>query len=240
MGSNREELMFIDVANSLSRLGPAGHSKVNYGNAQVIRDYVEEMNDDGVEASKIVVVAFFQAQVTLLRSMIQNNGSDTKGCSQVCLVDEFAGRQSDVLIVDFVLAVSQNKFNLQNPNPTALCPPVDAFMNGAQHIHTITMGARDGLTYVGQFAHLVAGLFEGGQVRNPLFCLAEDLYHRNLIVSEEAMVDPDAVPGWGANNRPDRAMMERCRRQRHAFIQAKITRGRQQLGIVRNTASTVS
>ncbi|KAL8649785.1 MAG: hypothetical protein Q9226_005432 [Calogaya cf. arnoldii] len=229
------EYSFLDVPNAISRQDAQG-SHENFVNMTVIRDRVAALNDRGVMASKIVVLSFYEAQVRLLRSNIPHGANVSRGCREICTVDAFAGRETNIAIVDFTVALPVNSYDLDRYQTTASAASglrPDAFIRDPARILTATTRAMDGLMLVGQFALLVSWIFPGGRMPNTIFCLAEDVFDRKLIISQDRYVDGEALPQMDALGPRNNDMVNRYKAKREAFILRKIQDGRQQLGIVR-------
>ncbi|KAI4272774.1 MAG: hypothetical protein LQ337_005072 [Flavoplaca oasis] len=229
------EYFFVDVPNTMSRQDHNG-SHENFLNMMVVRDQVAAANDGGIEAKDIVILSFYEAQVRLLKANIPHGATGSRGCKEICIVDAFAGRTSRVAIVDFAIALPAGSYDLDRYHDAASAasaPKPSAIIRDPARVHIATTCAYDGLTLVGQFALLVSWIFQGSQIPNTIFCLAEDLFHRGLIVSCNLYVDPEALPVSDALGPRNNDMVSRYKIKRDAFIRRKIEDGRQRLGIVR-------
>ncbi|KAL8730558.1 MAG: hypothetical protein Q9166_004012 [cf. Caloplaca sp. 2 TL-2023] len=206
------EYFMIDVPNGISQAEPGGTSLRNYLNVVAVRDCVGHLNNRGVGANKIVVLCFYEAQVRLIRQMINNSSDGSGGCREVCTVDSFANHDAPVVIVDFVVAERVERFSVH----TSLAdrPKANSFIQDSGRICCALTRGNDGLILVGQYALLVSWVFGGDRHRNPLFCMAEDLWTRRLISFDGDMVGSDTYM---------------------AFVERQIGYGRQRLGILNTT-----
>ncbi|KAL8885409.1 MAG: hypothetical protein Q9215_006740 [Flavoplaca cf. flavocitrina] len=228
------ERCFIDVPNALSR--NQGTSCWNYMNMQAIKELVSDLNDKGVGPNEIVILCFYAAQISLLQQHIQNGGDGARGVKEICTVDGFAGRSSAIAIVDLVVAVSVDSYDLERyrtPATAWMCPKPPPFMRDSGRIATAHTRGNDGLFFVGQYALLVSCVFGNGRQGNPLFCLAEDLWNEGEIVSRDCFVDTNSLPASDAFGPRNDAMVGRLKVKRDAFVRQKIIDGRQRLGIIR-------
>lgn len=230
------EYFFVDAPNAVSREDPGTNSHHNEINARVVREQVDLYNDRGVAPKDIVILSFYEAQVRLLKGIIQCGTNGPRGCKEICTVEAFAGRVSEIVILDFAVAFPVHHYDLdryQTSTSTASCPkPTDWIRNPGRILTAITRG-NNGLILVGQFALLVSWIFDGGKYANTIFCLAEDLFHRGLIVSRDMYVDYHAMPESDAIGPRSNEMVGRFKIKRDAFIRQKIQNGRQRLGIFR-------
>ena len=228
------ERFFIDVPNAMSR--NQGTSCWNYANMEAIKQLVSELNDNGAEANKIVILCFYNAQVMLLRQHIQHGINGARGVREIRTVDWFAGQSSTIAIVDFVIGVPVDSYDLEKyrtPATAWMCPKPPPFMRDPGRIATAHTRGNDGLIFVGQYALLVSCVFGNEQEDNPLFCLAEDLWNKGQIVSRDRFVDRFSLPASDAFGPRDDAMIERLKVKRDALFRQKIIDGRQRLGIIR-------
>ncbi|KAL8774331.1 MAG: hypothetical protein Q9209_001082 [Squamulea sp. 1 TL-2023] len=229
------EYFFLDVPNAISRVED-GDSFFNYVNMKVICEWVQGLNEKGIAAQDIIVLSFYNAQVKLLQKNIRRGTDGSQGCRNICTVEEIGSQTAKIVMVDFVIARPVDIYNLdkyREQTDLASHPRPNAHIRDPHLINAAISRGTSGLLLVGQYALLVSWLFGKKRIPNTLFCLAEDLFYRGLIVSKDQYIDREALPALDAVGPRNDAMVARYKVMRDAFVREKIRYGRQRLGIVR-------
>ncbi|KAL8677197.1 MAG: hypothetical protein Q9186_006355 [Xanthomendoza sp. 1 TL-2023] len=232
------ETLFLDVAFGLGH--GSGDSLRNVTNAEVICQTVRSLNDSGEIAADIVVLCFTRAQAKMVRQKIVNSDDGTRGCRKICVLEDFVGQQSKVVILDFVVAESipnfhiHDKFHLKKPQTSAedyaMYPKVRAEMRDVHRLAFALCRAMRGLYIVGQLALFVGWVFGRREASNTLFRLAENYYGRGIIVPCHQVVDQGALPERQKPGPWTTAELDQLKEDLDVFVREKLRQGRQLLG----------
>ncbi|KAL8681518.1 MAG: hypothetical protein Q9224_006846, partial [Gallowayella concinna] len=232
------ETLFLDVAFGLGH--GSGDSLRNVTNAEVICQTVRSLNDSGEIAADLVVLCFTRAQAKMVRQKIVNSEDGTRGCRKICVLEDFVGQQSKVVILDFVAAESipnfhiLDKFHLKKPQTSAedyaMYPKVRAEMRDVHRLAFALCRAMRGLYIVGQLALFVGWVFGRREASNTLFRLAENYYERGIIVPCHQVVDQGALPERQKPGPWTTAELDQLKEDLDVFVREKLRQGRQLLG----------
>lgn len=248
------ELFMIDVVRTSARVEPNGTSLLNHGNADAVNLVVNRLLKAGVPSSSIVILTFYKGQMKLIASTINKTRDGQTKYEDISTVDAFQGRESPVIILDFVVA---REYDNYDPSRAFELPATDTAEDAAaddemvdpdistgqrypivtpfaRDYHRTCVGltrAMDGLILVGQQTLL---LHTTNTTKDTLWntqsAMIRDLNKRELIYSDLTTLDshPDAVKEREAMSAAEKMMQEQrtSEANRFAFIDEMVKRGR--------------
>ncbi|KAL8689095.1 MAG: hypothetical protein Q9218_005155 [Villophora microphyllina] len=204
-GSKGSEYFMIDVPYVEAHTEEGGTSLQNYGNAKAIHDLLKKYKDAGADMSRFVILAFYKAQVALLKSVLTPDAADAMPLyGEISTVDAFQGREGDKVILDTTAAHMLAAFGLDLVDGLeGESVPASAYARATQFLldwHRINMAltrARYQLVVVGQYLLMITSYKSrpGSDLPNALCRMAQDLKERRLIYTAEDIIDlhPDAI-----------------------------------------------
>ena len=171
------EYFFLNVPYGASRIENNGVSLVNYANANAIMNLVKQMIDeDGITPELINIITYYKGQLRLLKRKIQGfawseDGSRSKEIAvalEVSTVDAFQGKESEIVIVDTVVArdaylgktqvISQDDDEDNNDTEDYIKPgTATRFVRNPHRLCVALSQGGDGLVVVGQQYILARG-----------------------------------------------------------------------------------
>ncbi|KAL9627947.1 MAG: hypothetical protein Q9204_006218 [Flavoplaca sp. TL-2023a] len=232
-GIDKGLYQFRDIPYGLSFPEPGGTSLQNLPNVEAVKHLVNELNDDGIDSANIVVLCFYKGKVKLLREIlpIDYNGNG-KGCREICTVDEFAGREAKCVILNFVYAVKAESFDIQlyQGADISKCPKANEFVRDPGRINCALTRTNNHLFVIGQFASFVPWIFNGDNIKNTLSAMANDVFQRGLVLSQDEFFDPRSILQRDATGQLTQAIFDQYKVKRDAFIRQRLRYGRQRLG----------
>ncbi|KAL8684659.1 MAG: hypothetical protein Q9224_006206 [Gallowayella concinna] len=195
------ELLWIDVPMSCARREDGGTSMLNYGNATAIDNVIKMLIDRGVAPSSIVILPLYQAQKRLLIKKIKRNADGSLRYHEISTADGYQGRQSDIIIVDYVVGERLNLWGPSSDDASSdakiqvAYPHLTAFAKDFHRLNVSLTRARDGLIVVGQHALFLSLDKKGSRLSNTMQSMAEDAQTRGLVYHAWDIVDdhPEAI-----------------------------------------------
>ncbi|KAL8836173.1 MAG: hypothetical protein Q9170_003026 [Blastenia crenularia] len=163
------EYFFLDVPWQ-SRPKPDKTSPQVYPHADVINDVLDRLHATGVPAEAILILSFFEINLSLLRQRIRTKSDGSPKYFKILTPDAYQSNEANVVIVDFGLASTS-------------APRISRSMKDWRRLNVALTRARDGLVLVGPMA-LLAGTMEQYEdpVVNTMFHMCSDAWERSLIV----------------------------------------------------------
>ncbi|KAL8799622.1 MAG: hypothetical protein Q9182_005753 [Xanthomendoza sp. 2 TL-2023] len=232
------ETVFLDVAFGLGH--GSDSSLHNNANAEVVHQTVQTLNDSGIVAANIVVLCFTRGQTYLLRQKIVNSNDGRRGCRMICVLEDFIGQWSEVVILDFVAAAKIDKFHIhdvsyprKSQTPAKDCvlyPKATADLRDKHRLCFALCRSANDLYIVGQLVLFVAWVFDRKGADNTLFDLAEHYHRRGLVVPCHQEADPEALPERAKPEPWTAADKDQLKGQLDRFVLEKLKEGRKRLG----------
>ncbi|KAL8801998.1 MAG: hypothetical protein Q9200_006737 [Gallowayella weberi] len=205
------EYFLVNVQNAESHAEPGGHSLQNYANVNAIDGILQGLESRGVPASEISILTMYKAQARLILKKIGRKPDGTSRFQEGSTADAFQGRESNIVILDFVVTKALTAFGQDQENPEIAADdhPVDVYNKASSFIrdyHRINVAltrARDGLILVGHHC-LFKSDRSGTEMAKTLYDLALDVEMRNL-ASTQHVVDDNPI---STKRRADRTQAE--------------------------------
>ncbi|KAI4289862.1 MAG: hypothetical protein L6R35_000864 [Caloplaca aegaea] len=201
------EYWAIDVPHGVSRVEPFGTSLQNYANVDTIDKLLRQLvYEQGMDANDICIICFYKAQTRLIMQRVVPD-DDGKLFREISTADAFQGREAPVVIIDMVSAHPEAQLVAGFPpkgqedsyhNDTGkdvVYSRLTSFVKDYHRINVALTRAKHGCIVVAQLGLLINEkvTFNRGTINNTLFCMAEDLYKRELVGTSAAIDShPDA------------------------------------------------
>ncbi|KAI4190034.1 MAG: hypothetical protein L6R41_001053 [Letrouitia leprolyta] len=209
---NGSEYFLLDVVKGCARVEPQGTSLVNYANADAIVDLVDNYIKAGIPPERIVILSMYKAQIKLLALKITRLPDGRLKYAVISTTDAFQGRESEVVILDIVIAkdfgehgyLPSNMRHGEDQDDADVLLTAQARKYGditafARDFHRQCVAltrAKDGLVIVGQLARMISSHRKStNPLHNTLFHIAQDARKRKLVATDLVHVDthPDVA-----------------------------------------------
>ncbi|KAL8807163.1 MAG: hypothetical protein Q9182_000845 [Xanthomendoza sp. 2 TL-2023] len=165
-GLPESEYFWMDVRNGEGRAEPGGHSLQNHANADVINDLINKFEAARIPANDIVILTMYKAQLRLLLKRIPRDNKGNLRFHEISTIDAFQGRESRIIILDFVqtkkvIAFVQDQTDqgiLPEDHPINIYGRASSFVRDSHRVNTALTRAQDGLIVVGQYSFFMGDL----------------------------------------------------------------------------------